>query len=249
MCWHFAKSSLLLCLLIFATPSPAVDAARLWLPTTYKTLYLPLKEAAQAAQNLERCVTILEGTIDLALSQPGHAIFRILCRQEDGSSYNEMVDGRTFETLTTSEPLEELTPEALARQQQKEQARQQAEREAHFQALWYACSITLTPAIQHMIDLTWVTDEPSEPAEEITSAEATPSPPGEIEPTETNEGTEEPKTLIFHRDFNAKDVWGKTLHYRVVCQTKGLDEVEIRIVPRPRKQHTASVHERISGAR
>lgn len=210
MRWHLAKFSLFISCLSLPALADSVDKTRLWLPTSYKTLYLPLKEAAQTANRLERCLTVLEGTVDLEQSRPGHPIFRILCRQENGRNYNEMVDGISFTTLTTVEiPPKPLSAEEQERLEQEEQARQQAEREAHHLALWQACAQALEPLLQNMMELAWLT----------------PAPPQATKETDTH--------VVFDRDFDAKDVWGKNLHYRAICRAEDPEQVELRIIPRP----------------
>lgn len=84
----------------------ALEESRLWLPGKYQHYYLPLKKSALAAESLDRCTKVLEGTLDREQSKPNHPIFRILCMQSTGRNYNEMVDGLTFETLTTFIPAE-----------------------------------------------------------------------------------------------------------------------------------------------
>ena len=83
---------------------PAVEEKAYWLPNAYEKYYLILKKAANNAEALDRCVTVLSATLDLEQSRPDHPIFRILCKQENGVTYNEMVDGLSFKTLTTVVP-------------------------------------------------------------------------------------------------------------------------------------------------
>ena len=82
----------------------AVDDNKLWLPKKYQELFLNLKDAALAAKGIERCVEVVRGTIDLGQSKPGEPIYRILCRQENGRTINEMVDGNSLVVLTYSPP-------------------------------------------------------------------------------------------------------------------------------------------------
>jgi hypothetical protein len=97
----------------------ALDESRLWLAKNHEKLYLDLRAAAKSAEALERCVTVLRGTLDLEQSAPDHPIFRIQCRQENGRTYNEMVDGLSKETLTTKlEKPKELSEEDIAAQKQ-----------------------------------------------------------------------------------------------------------------------------------
>lgn len=101
---YFTSSSLLLSLT--AIDAVAVEENRLWLPVKDHTHYLSLKHAAEAAERLDRCTKVLQGTIDKEQSTPNHPIFRILCKQRSGLTYNEMVDGVTLEPLTTVAPVE-----------------------------------------------------------------------------------------------------------------------------------------------
>lgn len=210
MHWHLAKLSLLISSLALSLPAASLDKARLWLPTSYQTLYLPLKQAAHTALQLERCVTVLEATVDLEQSRPGHAIFRILCRQENGRNYNEMVDGLTFATLTTVEtPPVALSAEELERLEYEKELQRQLEREALHQEMWLACAQDLELRVQNMIDLTWLSSALPEATEESDSY------------------------AKFHRDFDAKDVWGKNLRFRAICRAESPEQFDIRIIPRP----------------
>ncbi len=85
----------------------ALDEEVLWLPKKYASLYLDLKDAAKIAENLDRCEKVIRGTIDMSRSSHDHPIFRILCRQPNGKSYNEMVDGKLKVNLTTVVNLDE----------------------------------------------------------------------------------------------------------------------------------------------
>jgi hypothetical protein len=110
--------------LIMPIEAYAIDESRLWLPVSQQKYYLDLKAAAESAEELDVCVTVLRGTLDREQSSVDHPIYRILCRRDDGVSYNEMVDGVTFETLTnvkrssgelSEEELEKLLLEKLLR--------------------------------------------------------------------------------------------------------------------------------------
>ncbi len=79
----------------------ALDESRLWLPSEYERLYLDLKASAEAAEALDRCVTVLRGTLDLQQSRDDAPVFRIQCRQANGRTYNELVDGVTHTPMTT----------------------------------------------------------------------------------------------------------------------------------------------------
>jgi hypothetical protein len=133
----------MLLLLAVSSIGHALDKERLWLPVKYQTLYLPLVKAASVAQALERCVTVVEGTLDLEQSKPSHPIYRIQCRQENGRTYNEIVDGVSFAPLTTVTVIE---PERVA----EEVARQK-------QIAWQKCQAPLIDRTRLMQELVWQT--------------------------------------------------------------------------------------------
>lgn len=151
MKWKFFIGLLLLSA---SAVSHAVDRSRLWLPAKYQTLHMSLIEAASAAEGLDRCEAVVEGTLDLDQSTPDHPIFRILCRQGSGLTYNEMVDGLSFVTLTTS-------PDSEKR------------RQTQTQLAWQQCRLHLLERTRLMTDLRWLSDidAPLEPvmitAEEV----------------------------------------------------------------------------------
>lgn len=134
---------------IYSTPSLSLDESRLWLPTSHNTLYLKLKEAALKAEQLDRCVTVLKGTIDREQSTKNHPIYRILCRQENRRSYNEMVDGLTMETLTTVVPVDmPPTEEELLRiAEEKEQRKRDS---------WSSCQDRLGEKVKFMAAVNWI---------------------------------------------------------------------------------------------
>jgi hypothetical protein len=120
MQWRLDISKTFVKVLLFTCISHAfaLDESRLWLASSKKNLWSDLVRAAQAAESLDRCEKVMEGTLDREQSKPDYPIYRILCKQPDGRNYNEMVDGVTFITLTTPPPRTELTEE------EKEAARQ-----------------------------------------------------------------------------------------------------------------------------
>lgn len=132
---------LIILLLLMSPIGHALDKNRLWLPVRYQSLYLPLVEAASVAEALERCVAVVEGTLDLEQSKPDHPIYRIQCRQANGLTYNEMVDGVSFTALTTVETIEsEPTAEDIAQRKR---------------AAWQECREQLVAQTQLMKDLRW----------------------------------------------------------------------------------------------
>lgn len=133
----------------------ALDESRLWLPKSYRSHYVSLVNAALAAEQIERCVTVLEGTVDLDQSTPERPIFRILCRQPSGVSYNEMVDGADYQTLTTP---------ASGDSYWSEESRRQRERQQRLEAFWALCESEIKRATQLMDNLQWVSSWPPEPS-------------------------------------------------------------------------------------
>jgi len=184
----------LLILLFSDSQVLAFDESRLWLPSKYHKLYLELKESAAAAEELDNCTEVLQGTIDLDQSMPEHPIFRILCRRPDGLSYNEMVDGLSKETLTTYiPPVVVMSEEDLERQRIEEQLRLEAEKERLKQEFRALCRARMEEKTQLMISLNHLTAK-------------------DVEPSQYDGDSAQ-----FNFDFDAKDIAGKALHYRARC--------------------------------
>lgn len=145
-------------ILIFASLpdfSMSLDENRLWLPISYQTEYLKLKEAALKAESLERCESILEGTLDTDRSIDGVVLFRLRCKQPDGRIYTEMVDGVTMETLTTSEI------EVVHKNEEGEQRKQ---------TMWQACAEELQQRTRLMINIEMTEEMPiPDPVDEQTA--------------------------------------------------------------------------------
>lgn len=185
-------------LLPFAVSAFALDEERLWLPQSYQKHYLKLKDAALAAESLNRCVTVLDGTIDLQQSSDVHPIFRIRCRQQNGRTYNEMVDGLTNETLTTSKSVDAGPSEEELRLLE-EQRRLEYRRAsvAHMQKLCY----------QRFLDKSGL----------MLNARG-PQPENMPEPySYENEGSEDARAL-FSFDFEAQDAAGVPLKFTAHCE-------------------------------
>ena len=121
-----------------------VDQTRLWLPSNYARLFLDLKQAAAVSQGLEKCATVLSGTIDLEQSTAERPIYRILCRQINGKSYNQLVDGET---------LMPILPEG-----EKEEGP-----EVRISRLWDMCEKRLHEKVRLMKDVHWVSTLPPRP--------------------------------------------------------------------------------------
>lgn len=203
------KAFVSLILVLFYNLAEAVDVERLWLPRSDQKHYLSLVQSAEAAEALPRCHTVLEGTIDKEQSRHNHPIFRILCRQANGRSYNEMVDGLSFETLTTvvmAEPA--VSAEELERRLRQEQARAEAALQQHKDEAWQACRHEVQQQTTLMIELVMLTQEQPEP-EELNESEA-----------------------VFVVDFDAQNFWGETLHFRARCHFGSERELQVYIEPR-----------------
>lgn len=185
-----------------------LDVNRLWLPIKYQTHYLSLVEAATVAEALERCVTVVEGTLDLEQSVPEHPIYRIQCRQANGRTYNEMVDGLSFDTLTTVEMIEpEPTEEELERLRIEEERRRQEEVARRKREAWQLCQSQLIERTQLMSELQWLAD--------IT---------GPLEPDSYSD-----EEVRFSVGFDARSMWREPLHYMAECSvSNGLADVVLR---------------------
>lgn len=190
-----ASASLLgVALLCSSTHIIALDTSRLWLAQTHQKYYLDLVRAARGAEALDRCESVLAGTLDREQSQVDHPYFRILCRQENGVSYNEMVDGLTFETLTTVviDP-PPLTEEEKERLRIEAEARAKLALEERKSIAWGECTSQLQQQTQMMMNLVVLTQSQPEPSMLSDTA------------------------IVFVTDFDAKDTWGKNLQYKAVC--------------------------------
>lgn len=191
------------CGLILSLSAEAFDENRLWLPITYQTHYLRLKEAAASAESLERCEEMLSGTLDRDRSSRDHPVFRITCRQPDGQTYNEMVDGLSFETLTTSrETKYKLTDEELAQKKLAEERRQQAEKE---KSALLVCKDKLQQRVRGMKNIRWLNKGAPEPVS----------------------GTDD--ELVYIIDFDAEAYGGEALHYRSTCHFRSLADFHLKI--------------------
>lgn len=166
----------------------------LWLPVKYEYLYLKLKEATTAAANLERCSKVLEATVDLEKTQIDKPIFRVLCRQPNGRTYNEIVDGNTSRTLTTYVPIvEELSEEALlAQEQERIRLAEEAKRQRKID-MFNLCKLEFERVSEFMLSVEPLFDSSQEP----TSQTAT--------------------QLVYHLNFNAQNPQKEPLRYHGLC--------------------------------
>lgn len=192
-----------------STVSLAVDDKLLWLPAKHAKLFLDLKQAAENAETLERCVTVLNGTIDLDQSVQGRPVFRILCRQGNHKTYNEMVDGVTFETLTTKIDTPTIPPEDMAEAARLAEERRKAEEKAaEIETLWEHCEKAIAVEAQFFRNFAWAQVLPPEP--QVSASGST----------------------EFLVDFDTQNASGVALHYRVYCEISPNTNALIEIRPR-----------------
>ena len=196
---------LLLALVGLCSLTHAVEDERLWLPTSYERLYLDLKKAATKTEALERCDKVLRGGMDFQASQKNHPIFRIHCRQPNGRTYNELVDGLSFDTLTTIVTVEvPLTQEELEAQQLDEERRKQQLLDDQKQQFLDSCKKQLTAKTIMFEQITMVDDMPEPRSFSMETAE-------------------------FVLDFDSEDMYGKALRYRAYCRVELEAEAQIKI--------------------
>lgn len=202
---QFHKATFLAVSLFASNTCFTLDESRLWLPSNYERVYLDLKASALAAEALERCSKVLRGTIDLRQSTDGHPIFRIQCRQPNGRTYNELVDGLTHETLTTVKVIEKaLTPEELEARRLEALLKEQKvinDKKARFLLI---CLSEFKESTQLFIDLVLL------------------NPNAEPEEFELDKAK-------FYLDFNAKDVNDVDLEYRAICMVQEEEGAELHI--------------------
>ena len=198
-------------LALWAVGAHALNEDRLWLPLSYQKLYLKLKDAAQAAEDLDRCVDVLDGTIDLERSTDNHPIFRIRCKQENGKTYSEMVDGITNETLTTPLIIKtEPTEAELEQRRLEEEKRKLEEKQARIQLLWNLCARTFHAKTKLMINLSGPKSE------------------DELKPEVYDE-----EHAIFVFDFDAEDIAGGQLSFRGNCDVNDEQVLSFHMGKRP----------------
>ncbi len=191
---------------LISSPLAAVEDKDLWLPGRYAPIFLELKKAAEAAESLDRCVRVQQGTIDLDDSRPDHPVYRILCKQENGRNYNEMVDGLSFETLTTKVEIPvEPTAEELEAIRLAEEKRKEEEKQVRISHLWGLCEEKIRHRVRLMSDFSWVTELPVTP------------------------DVFEEASVTFTVDFDAKDMHKQPLYYRAVCDFSENDALAVMI--------------------
>lgn len=217
--WNNTIGALTFCWLSCFCPQVALsyDESRLWLPLSHEKLYLKLKQATQSAENLERCLKVLESTVDLEKSTSYTPFFKVLCRQPNGRTYTEIVDGTTFHTLTTIVPVkkelsaQEVEAKRLESLRLKEEARM-TKMASHF-AL---CAEALNEKTQLMLELNNLFDETLTPK------------------------LFDEKNTHFIMDFDAEDPSKNPLRYRAFCtisskNSDSQEKLELKVRRRPKE--------------
>lgn len=210
MQWHLVIYKVFVSAIIFMSgcsgSALALDKSRLWLSQSDQKYYLDLVRAARVADALDRCQSVLEGTLDREQSQQNHPYFRILCRQENGRSYNEIVDGLSFETLTTPVIVEpELSEAEKEHLRQLQKAQEELELARRKTEAWQRCEEQIRHQTQLMIHMVWLTTE--EPA------------PLSFDDNEA----------VFIADFDAHDPGGNLLHFSATCTISFPDKVTVSV--------------------
>jgi hypothetical protein len=237
-------------LLAVALPGPSwsLENSRLWLPTKYRGHYLKLRDAALAAEATDKCTEVLRGTLDLDLSSDEQSFYRVLCRQADGTTYSEVVDGSTLRPRSLDEDVpppespqerERRLAEAAAKAEQerlaaeeeakkaKERARREAERaaaeakaEAERTAQREARERRLRAQVLEGICRSEILARTSMMMnlQWITDKPV---------PEELENGQ-----LRFHVEFDAENLWGKKLQYAAVCTISTPRELVVVVSPR-----------------
>lgn len=177
---------------------------KIWLPKAYESHYLKLVKATEQALALERCVEILDATIDLGQSTQERPMYRILCQQANNRSYTEMVDGVTFDTLTTPKPPPE-TEEQKALRLAEELAAKKAALVKRIRGCWQLCNAVLLERTQDMSSLTWMQAEQPIPTKQTDDY------------------------VVFTVDFNANGLSGEKLRYRARCKVYENHELDLQM--------------------
>lgn len=187
----------------------ALDEERLWLPVSHEKLYLHLKKAALNAEQLDRCKQVLRGTVDFEQGTEDKPIFRILCRQPNGKTYNEMVDGLSGEPMTTL-AINSLNPSSvdLSALTEDERLTHREKRVSNAidnkkKAFWNECMKRSQEKIQLFTSVTVV-----ERANTLISFSHK-----DVSDRFVVNGAK----AVYRRDFDAKDMKGRHLAYKIVC--------------------------------
>ncbi len=211
-----------LLILLFCVSAFSFEEERLWLPLSYQTLYLKLKDAAAAAESLERCTEVLEGTIDLSQGSRENPIFRIHCRLSNGRTYNEMVDGTTNETLTTKQVVaKELSLEELELQRLEAEKRKLQEKRQRIEGAWHVCNQKWLEKTRLMINVRSLHEILPEPG--VSSQKD----------SNSHSGDPEEAIYVFNIDFDADSVGGELLKFQAICTVENKEIKDFVIQKRP----------------
>lgn len=207
-------------LALYCPAVSGLDESRLWLPISYKQYYFELLASGLAAEAQTECDSVVEGTVDLDQSSRDKPVFRVLCRNADGRTFNMLVDGLTRTVLTPGHEVEQLlTPEqraARARRRAEESARRQRQAAAEkarqqrqlTEGYWAQCEQALQPTVANMLSVEWLED----PQSAMVTAEG----------------------AVFTRNFTARDYTGNALFFTAECEVTADSSVEAEIVPTAR---------------
>ncbi|MBX2808725.1 MAG: hypothetical protein KTR20_08855 [Cellvibrionaceae bacterium] len=177
----------------------------LWVPTAYQYQFLKLLDAAEKAQAADYCHQLLSGRVLEARSTPEHPIFYFRCRTEERKVFSINVDGITMAvTNTYLERQREKQAKMEAEAQQREMARLAALRDEQKQ-YWGICRAAIKKRLSLFKGVDILTPVP--PAPEIKN--------------ETH--------LRFILAFDALNPVNKALHYKAICDIKGLEDYSVRL--------------------
>lgn len=197
-----------------------LDESRLWLPVTYKHYYFELLASGLAAEAQRECESVVEGTTDLDRSKPDHPVFRMLCRNPDGRTFNVLVDGLTRSIITPGYEIDQLLTseqraERVRRREQEEERRQRqlaAEKARQYEVLkeryWTQCEQAMQSTMDNMLSMEWLED-PRAPAITVEGA-------------------------AFARNFTARDFSGNKLFFTVECKVTADGSADAVILPTAR---------------
>lgn len=88
-------------LLLFNTSQADVY---MWLPLSYQEKDADLSKAVDIIMDTERCERALKATISQDRSTIAHPVFKVLCRDNEGVTYWELVDGVSLTVIKDSVP-------------------------------------------------------------------------------------------------------------------------------------------------
>ncbi len=146
-------------LAVTSQPVLALDKDQLWLPRNYYRYFRELYDAAEIVEATERCVYIIDGTINTTTSTKKHPIFKITCRDPNRLTFAYMVDGLSLKILNLPPPPD---PEELARR----------ERVKILTGFWDKCMAHLEHRTARLKARKWVTEAmPEDQSEAIFAVE------------------------------------------------------------------------------